>query len=127
MSTGAGLVNRRYQPHQVFAYTISGKWGYLEHDWVAPRVDFIYEPPGEAHTLVTYESGEPMRVFFVVQGAAYLARRERRQYRPFRRTRPYCGRSRALQHIADRGCLCRHFVSLSGIVGRGCCARLRCG
>src|SRR5947208_17024762 len=32
---GPGLVNRHYHPHQVFAYTISGKWGYLEHDWVA--------------------------------------------------------------------------------------------
>ena len=29
---GAGLVNRHYHPHEVFAYTISGKWGYLEHD-----------------------------------------------------------------------------------------------
>ena len=34
-SKGPGLVNRHYHPHQVFAYTISGKWGYLEHDWVA--------------------------------------------------------------------------------------------
>ena len=25
----AGLVNRHYHPHQVFAYTLSGKWGYL--------------------------------------------------------------------------------------------------
>jgi hypothetical protein len=25
----AGLVNRHYHPHEVFAYTISGKWGYL--------------------------------------------------------------------------------------------------
>ena len=35
MSRGPGLVNRHYHPQQVFAYTISGKWGYLEHDWVA--------------------------------------------------------------------------------------------
>jgi 2,4'-dihydroxyacetophenone dioxygenase len=34
-STGAGLVDRHYHPQQVFAYTISGKWGCLEHDWVA--------------------------------------------------------------------------------------------
>ena len=33
MAKGAGLVNRHYHPHEVFAYTISGKWGYLEHDW----------------------------------------------------------------------------------------------
>lgn len=68
MAKSAGLVNRHYHPHQVFAYTISGKWGYLEHDWTATEGDFVYEPPGEGHTLVAYDSGEPMRVFFVVQG-----------------------------------------------------------
>jgi 2,4'-dihydroxyacetophenone dioxygenase len=68
MAKAAGLVNRHYHPHQVFAYTISGKWGYLEHEWTATAGDFIYEPPGESHTLVAYDSGEPMRVFFVVQG-----------------------------------------------------------
>ena len=62
----AGLVNRHYHPHQIFAYTISGKWGYLEHDWTATSGDFVYEAPGESHTLVAYESPEPMRVFFIV-------------------------------------------------------------
>jgi 2,4'-dihydroxyacetophenone dioxygenase len=68
MARGAGLVNRHYHPQQVFAYTISGKWGYLEHDWVATAGDWIYEAPGEAHTLVAYESDEPMRVTFNVTG-----------------------------------------------------------
>ena len=68
MSRGAGLVNRHYHPQQVFAYTISGRWGYLEHDWVATAGDFVYEAPGEAHTLVAYESDEPMRVTFNVTG-----------------------------------------------------------
>lgn len=27
------------------------------------------EPPGEGHTLFAYDSGEPMRVSFVVQGS----------------------------------------------------------
>ena len=63
-----GLVNRHYHPQQVFAYTISGKWGYLEHDWVATAGDFVYEAPGEAHTLVAYESDEPMKVHFNVTG-----------------------------------------------------------
>src|SRR3954447_2343856 len=65
---GPGLVNRHYPPHQVFAYTISGKWGYLEHDWVATKGDFVYEAPGEAHTLVAYEHEEPMKVHFNVTG-----------------------------------------------------------
>jgi 2,4'-dihydroxyacetophenone dioxygenase len=68
MAKSAGLVNRHYHPHEVFAYTISGKWGYLEHDWTATAGDFIYEAPGEGHTLVAYEHKDPMRVFFVVKG-----------------------------------------------------------
>lgn len=68
MAKGAGLVNRHYHPHEVFAYTISGKWGYLEHDWTATAGDFVYETPGEGHTLVAYEHAEPMRVFFIVKG-----------------------------------------------------------
>lgn len=68
MATSAGLVNRHYHPHSVFAYTISGKWGYLEHDWTATAGDFIYESPGEGHTLVAYEHPDPMKVFFQVTG-----------------------------------------------------------
>ena len=67
-SKGPGLVNRHYHPHQVFAYTISGKWGYLEHDWVATAGDFVYESPGEGHTLVAYDHPEPMKVHFNVTG-----------------------------------------------------------
>jgi len=65
---GAGLVNRHYHPHEVFAYTISGKWGYLEHDWIATAGDFVYETPGSGHTLVVHESDEVMRTLFVVHG-----------------------------------------------------------
>jgi 2,4'-dihydroxyacetophenone dioxygenase len=68
MAKGAGLVNRHYHPHEVFAYTISGKWGYLEHDWIATAGDFVYETPGEGHTLVAYEHHEPMKVHFNVTG-----------------------------------------------------------
>lgn len=68
MAKEAGLVNRHYHPHEVFAYTISGKWGYLEHDWIATAGDFVYETPGEGHTLVAFEHEQPMRVFFVVKG-----------------------------------------------------------
>ena len=68
MATSAGLVNRHYHPQAVFAYTISGKWGYLEHEWVATAGDWVYEAPGEAHTLVAYEHTEPMKVTFNVTG-----------------------------------------------------------
>src|SRR3954464_6159748 len=65
---GPGLVNRHYHPQQVFAFTLSGKWGYLEHDWVATAGDFVYEAPGEAHTLVAHEHPDPMKVHFNVTG-----------------------------------------------------------
>ncbi|MFV5360000.1 2,4'-dihydroxyacetophenone dioxygenase family protein [Acinetobacter oleivorans] len=68
MAKSAGLVNRHYHPHEVFAYTISGKWGYLEHDWTATKGDFVYETPGEGHTLVAFDHPEPMRAFFIVKG-----------------------------------------------------------
>jgi 2,4'-dihydroxyacetophenone dioxygenase len=64
----AGFINRHYHPQQVFTFTVSGKWGYLEHDWVATAGDFVYEPPGESHTLVAYETDEPTVIYSDVTG-----------------------------------------------------------
>ena len=97
-STGAGMVNRHYHPHQVFAYTISGKWGYLEHDWVATAGDFVYEAPGEAHTLVAYESDEPMLVHFNVTGPLIWLDEDGRAREHVRRVRLH----RALQGALRR-------------------------
>ena len=47
---------------------VTGDTGYLEHDWIATKGDWIFEAPGEAHTLVAYESDEPMKVTFNVTG-----------------------------------------------------------
>jgi len=47
----------------------SGHWRYLEHDWVAKPGTFIYEPAGEAHTLViSDDSPEPAVILFMVEG-----------------------------------------------------------
>ena len=48
----------------------------MEHDWIAGPGTFIYEPAGEAHTLVISEdSPEPAIILFVVEGALiYLDR-----------------------------------------------------
>jgi hypothetical protein len=56
--------------------TMRGHWRYLEHDWVAKPGTFIYEPAGEAHTLViTEDSPEPAVIMFVVEGGLiYLDR-----------------------------------------------------
>ena len=58
-----------YHVGTVRGYTMRGHWRYLEHDWVAKPGTFIYEPAGEAHTLViTEDSPEPMMTLFVVGG-----------------------------------------------------------
>ena len=40
----------------------------MEHGWTATAGDFVYETPGEGHTLVAYDHPDPMRVLFVVEG-----------------------------------------------------------
>ena len=53
----------------VRGYTLAGHWRYLEHDWVAKPGTFIYEPAGEAHTLVVADdSPEPALIVFMVEG-----------------------------------------------------------
>jgi len=65
---GAKL-GKHYHVGAVQGYTLQGTWRYLEHDWVATKGMFIFEPPGEAHTLVIPEDAkEPMLAFFVVSG-----------------------------------------------------------
>ena len=63
------MVGTHYHVGGVHGYTMRGRWRYLEHDWIAEPGTYIYEPSGEAHTLViTDDSPEPMIAFFVVQG-----------------------------------------------------------
>ena len=58
-----------YHVGTVRGYTLRGHWRYLEHEWVAKPGTFIYEPAGEAHTLVvTDDSPEPALIMFMVEG-----------------------------------------------------------
>lgn len=68
----AGVLSRHVHPSWVTGYVIKGAWRYLEHDWVAAEGAFVYEPPGEIHTLVVDEgSGDApeMITFFNIHGA----------------------------------------------------------
>src|SRR6266545_1513782 len=47
----SGILSRHRHPMVVVGYVIKGRWKYLEHDWTAEEGSFIYEPPGEIHTL----------------------------------------------------------------------------
>ena len=63
------VLGTHYHVGTVRGYTMQGHWRYLEHDWVAKPGTFIYEPAGEAHTLViTDDSPEPAVIFFAVEG-----------------------------------------------------------
>ena len=53
----------------VVGYVIKGRWKYLEHDWVAEEGSFVYEPPGEVHTLTVPEDCAEMITFFNIAGA----------------------------------------------------------
>jgi 2,4'-dihydroxyacetophenone dioxygenase len=58
-----------YHISTVHGYTLRGSWRYLEHDWVATPGTYIFEPAGEAHTLVVdADAPEPMVTFFVLSG-----------------------------------------------------------
>ena len=67
----AGVLSRHRHPMVVVGYVIKGRWKYLEHDWTAEEGSFVYEPPGEIHTLVVDESAgvQEMITFFNIHGA----------------------------------------------------------
>ena len=67
--TGSGKVNRhRHAGGQVLAFVQQGSWRYLERDWVAREGTFVYEPPGDIHTLVVDEGVEEMITLFLLEG-----------------------------------------------------------
>lgn len=63
------MLGTHYHVGTVYGFTMRGQWRYLEHDWIAKPGTFIYEPAGEAHTLVIMDdSPEPAEIFFKVDG-----------------------------------------------------------
>jgi hypothetical protein len=50
---GGGILSRHRHPNPVHGFVLKGSWRYLEHDWIARPGSYIFEPPGEIHTLVT--------------------------------------------------------------------------
>ncbi len=65
----SGVLSRHRHPMIVVGYVIRGKWRYLEHDWIADEGSFVYEPPGEIHTLVVPDDCAEMITFFNIAGA----------------------------------------------------------
>lgn len=67
----AGTLSRHRHPAPVHGYVIKGSWRYLEHDWVAREGDYVFEPPGETHTLVVDADVDEMITFFNISGCMY--------------------------------------------------------
>jgi len=64
----SGVLSRHRHPQAVHGLVLKGRWHYLEHDWVAEEGSYVFEPPGETHTLVVPDDVEEMITYFQVNG-----------------------------------------------------------
>ena len=67
--TGGGVLGRHRHSSPVHALTLKGSWGYKEHDWHAQAGTYVFEPPGETHTLIVDEDCDEMVALFHVTGS----------------------------------------------------------
>jgi hypothetical protein len=67
--TRSGILSRHRHTGPVHAFTLKGRWHYLEHDWWAEQGGYSYEPSGDVHTLEVPEGVEEMVAVFHVTGA----------------------------------------------------------
>jgi len=65
---GSGVLSRHRHSGPVHGWVLKGRWKYLEHDWIAEEGSYVFEPPGETHTLVVPEGVEEMITLFNVTG-----------------------------------------------------------
>lgn len=59
-----GFISRHAHPAPVHGYVISGCWRYAERSWRAEAGRYIYEPPGDVHTLIA-EGDESLTLFWI--------------------------------------------------------------
>lgn len=65
----SGILQRHRHSGSVHAWVIRGSWYYLEHDWIANEGSYVFEPPGETHTLVVPDDCQDMITLFTVHGS----------------------------------------------------------
>ena len=75
----AGVLTKHLHPAPVHGYVIKGRWKYLEHDWVAETGSYVFEPPGEIHTLTVPADVEEMITFFNISGCMVYLDQDNRQ------------------------------------------------
>ncbi|GKY99203.1 hypothetical protein MPSEU_000875700 [Mayamaea pseudoterrestris] len=66
---GGGVLGRHRHVSPVHALTLQGNWSYKEHSWHASPGTYVFEPPGETHTLMVDDNCEEMIAMFHVTGA----------------------------------------------------------
>jgi 2,4'-dihydroxyacetophenone dioxygenase len=77
---GTWVIRNRFQPgvqlqtHKhtgtVDGFTLTGRWHYLEYDFVSTPGSYIHEPANSVHTLtVPKDNTEPTDVLFVIEGS----------------------------------------------------------
>lgn len=65
----AGVLTRHRHAGPVHGYVLKGRWHYAEHDWTATEGSYVFEPPGQTHTLIVPDDVEEMVTLFQVNGA----------------------------------------------------------
>lgn len=69
----SGVLSRQRHAGPVHAFTLRGRWSYLEHEWEAVPMSYAFEPPGETHTLVVPDDvTEMITLFHVTGGYVYV-------------------------------------------------------
>ena len=64
-----GVLSRHRHTAAVHGFVIKGKWRYLEHSWEATQGSYVFEAPGEVHTLMVDDDVEEMITFFYAGGS----------------------------------------------------------
>jgi quercetin dioxygenase-like cupin family protein len=67
----SGVLSCHRHPMGVHGYVLKGRWFYLEHDWVATEGSYVFEPPGDTHTLYVPPDVEEMITYFQGNGVMY--------------------------------------------------------
>lgn len=67
INNNTSLGRHRHTGGSVIGYTIQGSWRYEGRDWTATPGTFVFEAPGDIHTLITDE--EEVIALFILGGS----------------------------------------------------------
>ncbi|MEG6507407.1 2,4'-dihydroxyacetophenone dioxygenase family protein [Methyloligella sp. 2.7D] len=67
-----GVLSRHKHPNVVHGLVLKGRWRYLEHSWIAEQGAYVYEPPGEVHTLTVDDDDEMISFFYIGGPTLYV-------------------------------------------------------